>query len=708
MTKFSLSSSQESLITYRDLYVPEIDGNPDLLSTHLEILDGIGVLTAQRLRATGITDWYDLAESAETLTRRRRAQVLDDLSVVHNALTAQDVSFFAGRLQRREYWRIAAAFPSKTAFFDIETTGLSHHYHQVTVIGWILAGRYTAVIGDPTETASRLAQDLHDDTVIVTYNGAHFDLPFLARHVPDFHPPAVHVDLRHLAERVGLTGGQKKIEREIGVTRAGSVKSVRGEAAPGLWFKYTRGDVEALRDLIEYNHADVDGLRQVLQHIVAELGGEVARPWEPSDFATWLASDSSAGAASLIRPYLGYSGPRVTAQDLRFDPTLRVVGIDLTGSAKRATGWAALEGLQATTMRVNEDADIVDMTLAFEPDLVSIDAPLSLPRGRIHVEDSDPGRQEFGIAREAERILWRRGVKTYPALIQSMQQLTARGIRLATTLRQSGVPVIESFPGAMQDILGMPRKGLSITELKHSLVQYGLTGPFTEADISHDELDALSSAIVAHFFLDGRYEALGDEHEEPMIVPALDASLDGRPVVVAIAGPVAAGKSTLASALEKQGFTRTRFSEVLLRHYPNPGTVDDREHLRLVGQQVNQDGRQRWLARTVLASVAHNPTVVIDGVRYPDDYAVLYEENPSRMRMIYLTISDDVRRDRYTVDSRRRLPMSEIDQDHGEQHQQFLRTRADHVFDNSGPIEDLHQFATNLRKEVTQWLSQSS
>lgn len=692
--------SQEALITYRDLYVSEMAGNPDPLSTHLEVLDGIGILTASTLHSEGIRDWYDLAESVTALPRRRRVQVLDDIATAHQALVIQDVGFFAARIQRREYWRIAAAFPTKTAFFDIETTGLSHHYHQVTVIGWILGGRYTAVIGNPTEATSRLAGDLHDDTVIVTYNGAHFDLPFLAKHVPDFVPPRVHVDLRHLARRVGLTGGQKKIEKSIGVRRAGGIKSVRGEAAPGLWFRYTRGDLNALRDLVEYNHADVDGLRQLLAHIVNDLGGDISKPWEASDFDAWLADDQSAGPGGLIRPYDGLAGPRVTARDLRFPPDIRVVGIDLTGSAKRATGWAALHGLEATTMRINEDADIIAHTLAFAPDVVSIDAPLSLPRGRIRVEDSDPGRHEFGIAREAERELWRRGVKTYPALIQSMQQLTARGIRIATTLRQAGVPVIESFPGAMQDILGMPRKGLSITELKHSLIQYGLNGSFTEADISHDELDALSSAIVAHFFLDGRFEALGDEHEEPMIVPSLEASLSGKPTVVSIAGPVAAGKSTLAAALEERGFTRTRFSEVLLREFPNPGTVDDREHLRLVGQRVNREGRQRWLARTVLGSVAESRAVVVDGVRYPDDYAVLYEENPSRMQLIYLTISEDVRHDRYTADKHRKLPLSEIDRDHGEQHQQFLRTRASHVFDNSGPIEDLQEFAADLVKKV--------
>ena len=52
--------------------------------------------------------------------------------------------------------------------------------------------------------------------------------------------------------------------------------------------------------------------------------------------------------------------------------------------------------------------------------------------------------------RESERELKRRGVNVYPCLIRSMQRLTARGIRLAGTLRERGLPVIESYPGAAQ------------------------------------------------------------------------------------------------------------------------------------------------------------------------------------------------------------------------------------------------------------------
>ena len=108
---------------------------------------------------------------------------------------------------------------------------------------------------------------------------------------------------------------------------------------------------------------------------------------------------------------------------------------------------------------------------------------------------------KFGITREAERILRHRGVYVYPSLIQSMQSLTERGIRLKKEFEKRGVAVIESYPGAAQDILRIIRKRVSLEDLKQGLEEYGLKGEFVKGDISHDELDAITSAVPSWLFL---------------------------------------------------------------------------------------------------------------------------------------------------------------------------------------------------------------
>jgi len=193
-----------------------------------------------------------------------------------------------------------------------------------------------------------------------------------------------------------------------------------------------------------------------------------------------------------------------------------VVGVDLRGKAHNPTGMASCRDGSVETAVLYEDAEILDWTVAHQPDLVSIDAPLSLPRGRLTPFDDDPTRVSCGIVRDAERRLWSRGIRVYPALIRHMQSLTSRGLRLAEALRARGVEVIESYPGAAQDVLGIPRKGVAVELLGRGLEDFGFALPKA---LTHDELDAVTSALVGYFYLANAYEGLGADDENYMIIP---------------------------------------------------------------------------------------------------------------------------------------------------------------------------------------------
>ena len=174
---------------------------------------------------------------------------------------------------------------------------------------------------------------------------------------------------------------------------------------------------------------------------------------------------------------------------------MKVVGIDLTGSEDKFSGLAILDDeCRVRTARLKSDPAIEGYVLGAAPELVSIDSPLSLP------ENSTL------IYRDCELQLKRRGIGVYWCLLPSMKALTMRGIALAKRLRAMNFPVIESYPGAAQDILGMPRKKKGIKELAAALARYGVVG---DLEVTHDELDAVTAAIVGILYLGGDYEALG-------------------------------------------------------------------------------------------------------------------------------------------------------------------------------------------------------
>jgi len=196
-----------------------------------------------------------------------------------------------------------------------------------------------------------------------------------------------------------------------------------------------------------------------------------------------------------------------------------VVGIDLTGSENKASGWAVIQNGDVSTRKIFKNDELIEETVKMNPGIIAIDSPLSLPRGRISVYDDDPGRQIYGITRACEREMLKKGIRSYPPLIQSMQKLTLRGINLAGEFRILGYQVIESFPGGVQDILGLPRKQKDIKQLVTGLAEMGLKGAFAKARISHDEIDAISAALGGLFFVAGEYEAVGDHEEGCVILP---------------------------------------------------------------------------------------------------------------------------------------------------------------------------------------------
>ncbi len=168
---------------------------------------------------------------------------------------------------------------------------------------------------------------------------------------------------------------------------------------------------------------------------------------------------------------------------------------------------------------VKTDDELISKTVSANPTVISIDSPLSLPKGRDCEDDACECRR-YGITRECERILKKRGINVYPCLIKSMQKLTMRGIKLTKLFEEKGYEVIESYPGAAQDILGMPRKRVDLKQLEIDLTNLGIK-LFSKSDIIvHDELDALTSALVGFLYLADSYEAIGNIDEGYLIIPA--------------------------------------------------------------------------------------------------------------------------------------------------------------------------------------------
>jgi len=164
--------------------------------------------------------------------------------------------------------------PFNNAYLDIETTGLSCRYADITVIGIYLVNgsdsRLVQLVGKEV-TVDNLLRSVDDVSTIYTYNGSRFDLPFihgsLGINLADTFP---HHDLMYDCWRCNLFGGFKAVEQQLGISRR--LQGITGFDAVLFWQRYENyGDLDALRLLLEYNKEDVMNLKVLRERLGVEM-----------------------------------------------------------------------------------------------------------------------------------------------------------------------------------------------------------------------------------------------------------------------------------------------------------------------------------------------------------------------------------------------------------------------------------------------------
>jgi hypothetical protein len=248
-------------------------------------LPGIGSIREARLRALGARGWADLGPQPPPglrLSPASWAVLLEEVARCDAAFASGDIGFFARTLCGPDLWRVLAAYSQRAAYVDIETDGLGFAA-RITVIACLWKGRlYTYVQGENLDEFLDLLQHLE---LMVTFNGASFDVPMILRgfHIPEL--PCAHVDLRRVCYHAGRRGGLKAVEAQLGLQRPPDLVGVDGAQAVEMWLRWQRQQSRFDRDLlVRYCAADAVALRGVAEALLRGLGCGGALP--PGD-GTW-------------------------------------------------------------------------------------------------------------------------------------------------------------------------------------------------------------------------------------------------------------------------------------------------------------------------------------------------------------------------------------------------------------------------------------
>jgi dephospho-CoA kinase len=189
--------------------------------------------------------------------------------------------------------------------------------------------------------------------------------------------------------------------------------------------------------------------------------------------------------------------------------------------------------------------------------------------------------------------------------------------------------------------------------LIRGLAEFGIVGAFTSVPVSHDELDAITSALVGVFFWAGRFEGLGNAEEDYLIIPEI-ASGDSRwkgISAIGLSGPMCSGKTTAGAFLKERGYHYGRYSQVIENIARRRGLTPSRAVLQQIGIEVNQQFQgQRWLGRQLLSLMPTSVNLVIDGLRHPADHAFLIETLGPDFMHLNIVADRNIRMLRYLRD----------------------------------------------------------
>ncbi len=249
-----------------------------MLSQTFIHLPGIGPVTERALWSDGIHTWDDFIASDSLPPRagRRRDALLELVERSRQRLRDSDAAYFATALPSSELWRLYADFRQRAAFLDIETTGMSPEYADITMVGLLDFEGYRAFVQG--ENLEDLREAIEEYDLVVTFNGGSFDLPFIEHKFGRMFTGTAHIDLMFPLRRLGLRGGLKSIERRLRVGRPSELSTLDGFDAVRMWRMWQNGDAGARDTLVRYNAEDVASLPRLADIVYVDLADRVGAP----------------------------------------------------------------------------------------------------------------------------------------------------------------------------------------------------------------------------------------------------------------------------------------------------------------------------------------------------------------------------------------------------------------------------------------------
>lgn len=233
-----------------------------MLQATFSAFKGLSPQSEITLWQRGIFSWKEFMASSQRipLSQEKTKSIEKQIDEAQAALCADQFDWFINRLTAAHFPRIYPHCHNGIRYIDIETTGCSPASEITTIAVYDGVSLHLFTKGINLHCFPEV---LSGAKILVTFNGARFDLPFLRRRF-GLNLMLPHIDLLKVGRAYGYTGGLKACEKKMGIDR-GELDGTDGKDAVELWRSYSeKGNKNGLKKLLAYNSMDVLSLETLL------------------------------------------------------------------------------------------------------------------------------------------------------------------------------------------------------------------------------------------------------------------------------------------------------------------------------------------------------------------------------------------------------------------------------------------------------------
>ncbi len=236
-----------------------------MIKTSFIFLERIRKNKEQSLWSQGIKDWPTFLNTSKIrgIAPAKKAYYNRKIHEAQQALHHDNSAYFTDKLPSTQTWRLYDYFKDDACFLDIEIDS----YDRINLIGISNYYQTNHFVQTINLTKPQIEQELAKYKLVITFNGASFDLPKIQKqlHLTTTIP---HIDLKPLCQKLNLLGGLKEVEKTLNLKRP---PHLYGNPVD-LWKAFhASGDKEYLDLLLQYNAQDIENLKAIMEYCYKKM-----------------------------------------------------------------------------------------------------------------------------------------------------------------------------------------------------------------------------------------------------------------------------------------------------------------------------------------------------------------------------------------------------------------------------------------------------